>query len=137
MYDNYSKLIKAVGTIGEMQRGMQKRSAGGDGGLDGVEGLKEKMAGLEGMVRMLGAEEAGVGEEGRKRKREKGVVRWVLGAPERIAGLFREGRREDAEMEFARVKRVLDQWEGVSGVDEVRRHCQQAMSRGARSSEDG
>ncbi len=138
VYDNYSKLIKAVGTIGDMQRGMQKRSSGGDGGLDGVEALQENMAALEGMVRTLGPED--VDEEGRERRsrrKERQVVRWVLDAPDRIASMVEKGKREDAEMDFARVKRILDDWEGVRGVEEVRRQCQQAMSEATRKSEDG
>ena len=138
VYDNYSKLIKAVGTIGDMQRGMQKRSSGGDGGLDGVEGLQEKIAALEGMVRTLGPEDLDEeGRERRKRRKEKDVVRWVLNAPERIEGMVGDGKREDAEMEFARVKRVLDEWEGVEGVDEVRRLCWEAVRKATRASEDG
>ena len=138
VYDNYSKLIKAVGTIGDMQRGMQKRSAGGDGGLDGVEGLQEKIAVLERNVKTLGPEDLDdEGKERRKRRKEKELVRWVLDAPERIEAMVEEGNREDAEMDFARVKRVVDEWDGVQGVDEVRKQCQSALSKSTRSSADG
>lgn len=74
VYDNYSKLIKAVGTIAEMQKGMHKRDGGGDygqhqarfgaaaalgrnagpsPGLDGVERLGEKLDGLVSVVKEL------------------------------------------------------------------------------------
>lgn len=134
MYDNYSKLIKAVGTIGDMQRGMQ-RGRQGDGGLDGVEALSGRISGLEESVRALGTEgrRAEDGER-KRRRREKEVVKGVLEAPGRIETLIAEGRREEAEMEWARMKRWLDSWEGVEGVEEVRRGCQEIMRR---TPEDG
>ena len=117
---------------------MQKRSAGGDGGLDGVEGLQEKIAALERNVKTLGPEDLDDEvKERRKRRKERELVKWVLDAPERIEVMVEEGNREDAEMEFARVKRVVDEWEGVQGVDEVRKQCQSALSKSTRSSADG
>ncbi|RMZ82288.1 hypothetical protein DV738_g1872, partial [Chaetothyriales sp. CBS 135597] len=78
VYNNYNKLIKAVGTIGDMQKGMQKKkqevtpplqhqqwkhlagSGNGSGsgnadqaGLDGVEKLQDKLRGLETVAREL------------------------------------------------------------------------------------
>ncbi|KEF62965.1 uncharacterized protein A1O9_00940 [Exophiala aquamarina CBS 119918] len=73
VYDNYSKLIKAVGTIAEMQKGMHKRGGGADyaqhqarfgaaalgrsggpsPGLEGVERLGEKLDGLVSVVKEL------------------------------------------------------------------------------------
>lgn len=138
VYDNYSKLIKAVGTIGDMQRGMRRRSVGGDGGLDGVEGLQEKMAALEWVVRTLGPEEVDEDSRGRRRRRkEREVVRWVLEAPKRIQRLVEGGNREEAEMEFAKVKRILNEWEGVKGVDGVREECKKSLSEPAGTATDG
>jgi len=77
VYDNYSKLIKAVSTIAEMQKGMHKRGGGGaeygqnqprfgaaaaaslgrnaapGPGLEGVERLGEKLDGLVSVVKEL------------------------------------------------------------------------------------
>ena len=134
VYDNYSKLIKAVGTIGEMQKGMRRGANPDGGGLDGVEALREKLGGLEAVVRELGPQKeeghdtnvaAAADEERnrRQRKRQQELVRWVLAAPERLEGM--EG--EDAEMEWAQVKELLDRWAETKGVDEVRRACQDVM----------
>jgi vacuolar protein sorting-associated protein 51 len=137
VYDNYSKLIKAVGTIGDMQRGMQKGRAG-DGGLDGVEALRGRMAALEESVRSLGSEGRSAEDEGkRKRRKERDTVKKVLEAPTRIEALVRSGQREEAEMEWARTKRWLDAWTGVKGVDEVRKKCQEIITRTTRTSEEG
>ena len=133
VYDNYSKLIKAVGTIGQMQRGMQK----GEGGLDGVEKLEKKLMGLQVVVEELGTEKGeDQNEERKKLKKQKEVVKWVLGAPSRLQRFCEEGKREYAELEWAKVKQVLDRWEGVKGVDEVRMGCAEAMKT-QRRSEDG
>jgi vacuolar protein sorting-associated protein 51 len=137
VYDNYSKLIKAVGTIGDMQRGMQKGRTG-DGGLDGVEALRGRMAGLEESVRSLGSEGTRMeDEEKTEMRRERGVVKKVLEAPARIEELVRSGKREEAEMEWARTKRWLDAWYSVKGVDEVRTKCQEIITRTTGTSEDG
>jgi vacuolar protein sorting-associated protein 51 len=134
VYDNYSKLIKAVGTIGDMQRGMQKGRTG-DGGLDGVEALRGRMAGLEESVRSLGTRVED--QEKRERRREREVVKKVLEAPARIEELVNSGKREEAEMEWARTKRWLDAWDSVKGVDEVRTRCQEIITRTTGTSEDG
>lgn len=133
VYDNYSKLIKAVGTIAEMQKGMRRGGATGSGvgGLDGVEALQEKLGGLEAQVRELGPQDADedeneYAEEIRERvslKKQKEHVRWVLRAPARLEELD----REEAEMEWARVKVHLDRWDGTKGVEGVRKACQQVM----------
>lgn len=146
VYDNYSKLIKAVGTIAEMQKGMRRGANPDGGGLDGVEALQEKMSGLEAVVRELGPQEevgrdaaaaaTAAGDEDRKRRVRKGqqeVVRWVLSAPERLEGM----EREEAEMEWARVKELLDRWTGTKGVDDVRRACQEVMRSKIAPPDDG
>jgi vacuolar protein sorting-associated protein 51 len=159
VYDNYSKLIKAVGTIGEMQKGMVRRDSadasystyssklgaqlgvGAKGGLDGVEALQEKLGGLEAEVRALRMSEEEVKEaekyeeELRARKKVQGqreLVRWVLGSPERLEHVV---DREEREMEWARVKMLLDRWEGVPGVDEVRKRGKEVMRRKAMETE--
>lgn len=122
VYDNYSKLIKAVGTIGEVQRGLE--------GWDGVEGLEGRVAGLEEEVRGLGGVElSGEGdgdggwEEVERRMRERGTVRWVLGAE----GRLRRMASEEAEREWRVLVGVLGKWKGVKGVEDVRRACEEVM----------
>ncbi len=128
VYDNYSKLIKAVGTIGNMQKGMQRRDAGGDGGLDGVEKLEEKLHGLQIAVKELGPMEVnGTDTDTTQIKKQRQLVKWVLTAPSRLEGFCRDGKRDDAELEWAKIKQILDMWENVEGVDDVRLACADAM----------
>jgi vacuolar protein sorting-associated protein 51 len=104
----------------------------------GVEALRGRMAGLEESVRSLGSEGRSAEDEGqRKRRKERETVKKVLEAPTRIEELVRSGQREEAEMEWARTKRWLDAWNGVKGVDEVRKQCQEIITRTTRTSEEG
>lgn len=124
VYDNYGSLITAVGTLGEIQRSL-------DGGLGREwEGMRGRMGVLEGMGKELSGVDAAKGGEDREtRKRERRkreVVRWVLESEERLQKI---DIREAKEMEWAKVKMVLDQWEDVRGVKEVRARCQAVMER--------
>ena len=124
VYDNYGSLITAVGTLGEIQRGL-------NGGLGREwEGMRGRMGVLEGMGRELSRGDAGgrseAGEVRKREKRKREVVRWVLSSEERLSGII---DRKEREMEWAKVKMVLDRWEDVKGVEEVRVRCQAVMER--------
>ncbi len=144
VYDNYSKLIKAVGTIAEMQKGMHKdsqrdRLANVLGkqnsqqpvGLDGVKEVGEK---LDGLLKVM--KELSPGEEAKteyqaasiQQKRQKETVKWALAAPGQLQRLLDEGRRKEAEQLHASLLDTLRTWAGVDGVDELRRTCAQIMS---------
>lgn len=72
-----------------------------------------------------GSEDAAV----RRRKRE--TVKWALGAPGRIEDMLREGRREEAETEWAVVAGLLEKWgDGVRGVRELRDKGEKALRGG-------
>ncbi|KAL8764607.1 MAG: hypothetical protein Q9209_007956 [Squamulea sp. 1 TL-2023] len=58
-----------------------------------------------------------------EKERQRQVVRWVLGAPKRLKGLVDGGKREEAMRDWEEVKRLLERWRGVQGVDEVRQEC--------------
>ncbi|KAL2431193.1 hypothetical protein ABEF95_001607 [Exophiala dermatitidis] len=153
VYDNYSKLIKAVGTIAEMQKGMHKRNNSGvvtatailqkgdqgqdqDVGLDGVEKLAEKLDRLLAVVRDLVPVEAGTEQqakqkevmEARKKTRQKQTVKWALDAPERLQALLDQGRHDDAGKEYESVIGLLEYWKGVAGVDDLRARCDKVMA---------
>ena len=64
-----------------------------------------------------------------EKERQKEVVRWVLGAPERLKGLKEQGKKEEMRKEWDEVRELLDKWEGVKGVDEVRRKCQDVVDK--------
>ncbi|CBF83562.1 hypothetical protein AN3015.2 [Aspergillus nidulans FGSC A4] len=132
VYDNYSKLIRAVETIGKMRQSMDER------------GAPLTMTKTLGPAISFVAETAGSlireGEVLRERmresnpvrereRREKETVRWVLEAPGRLAKLVEDGKREEAEKDWEEVRRLLEKWEGVKGVAEVRTACEKAMQK--------
>ena len=66
---------------------------------------------------------------GSDKESQKETVRWVLGAPERLKGLKEEGKEEEVTKEWEEVRALLDKWEGVKGVDEVRRKCEDVVGK--------
>ncbi|OJJ48632.1 hypothetical protein ASPZODRAFT_61732 [Penicilliopsis zonata CBS 506.65] len=133
VYDNYSKLIRAVETIGKMRRSMDER------------GTPLTMTKTLGPAISFVAETAGSlirqGEEQRRRMKEAKVsqssaeqgaadretVRWVLATPARLRTLIAEGRREDAERDWTEIRALLDGWPGVGGVTELHDECMRIM----------
>ena len=140
VYDNYSKLIKAVGTIAEMQKGMHKREPtrlsvlgvqkDTRPSLDGVEKLGEKLDGLLKMVEDLGPvqrDDVAQLVEMREKKRQKETVQSALDAPHRLQAMVDRGQRQEAEKEYESVKELLEQWKDVRGVGELQEKCAQIM----------
>ncbi|KIY02948.1 uncharacterized protein Z520_01413 [Fonsecaea multimorphosa CBS 102226] len=145
VYDNYSKLIKAVGTIAEMQKGMHKdkeqdirasvlaRQKGEQNpGLGGVALLGEKLDGLLKVVKEFSpgtadGERATQSVEARRKRTQKETVRWALDAPVRLQEMMDRGQREEAEREYISVTEVLENWKGVRGVEELRGKCAKVM----------
>lgn len=134
VYDNYSKLIHAVETIGKMRRSMDER------------GAPLTMTKTLGPAIAFVAETAGglikEGEEQRRRikeereveppqpnKTEKETVRWVLAAPQRLDELLSEGQQAEAEKDWQEVRHLLDAWGEVKGVAEVRAACEKVMEK--------
>lgn len=132
VYDNYSKLIRAVETIGKMRRSMDDQ------------GTPLKMTQTLGPAIGFVAETAGgliqEGEEQQRQmkemkstgrsyngKPEKETVKWVLGAPDRLERLLADGMKKDADKDWTEVKNLLDKWEGVKGVTEVKEACIKVM----------
>jgi hypothetical protein len=134
VYDNYSKLIRAVETIGKMRRSMDER------------GAPLTMTKTLGPAIAFVAETAGglikEGEEQRQRMKEakrnagastqnneKDTVRWVLAAPQRLEKLVADGKREDAEKDWSEIQKLLDAWGDVKGVTDIRDACGKIMNR--------
>ena len=124
VYDNYSKLIKATDTIRTMRERMDPMMPG-TGTLGAAVGHIAGTA--EGLQKEL-RERHGEGK-GRAGSSERMLVRWVLGAPERLGKLKDDGREEEARKEWERVRGCLEKWKGVDGVDEVRGRCEEVMGR--------
>lgn len=124
VYDNYSKLIGAVETIGKMRGSMEA-----DGKMTAAKTLGPA-------VGYIANAAAGIVEEGRanesgsrKRREQKETVRWVLNAPNRLSKLVEADRREEAEEDWEEVKALLEEWQGVAGVGEVRVKCEKALAK--------
>ncbi|KAL4810132.1 Vps51/Vps67-domain-containing protein [Aspergillus unguis] len=133
VYDNYSKLIRAVETIGKMRASMDERGTpltmtktlG-----PAIAFVAETAAGLIREGEQLREKRQGDGgEQLDKVRKEKETVRWVLGAPERLKELVADGNREDAEKDWEEVGKLLGKWEGVKGVAEVREKCEKIMEK--------
>ncbi|OCT47894.1 hypothetical protein CLCR_03619 [Cladophialophora carrionii] len=144
VYDNYSKLIKAVGTIAEMQKGMHKngeqdRLAAALGkqkdqqsaGLDGVKAVEHKLDGLLRVIKGLSPGETEATRQiaqSKELRRQKETVRWALDAPHRLQSLIDDDRRDEAEHLHTSVLDLLRKWDGVEGVDELRQKCAKVMN---------
>ncbi|KAL4949172.1 Vps51/Vps67-domain-containing protein [Aspergillus filifer] len=131
VYDNYSKLIRAVETIGKMRASMDEKGTpltmtktlG-----PAIAFVAETAAGLikegEEMRGRIGGNEE---EKVNKAKRE--TVKWVLGAPGRLEELIKEEKREEAERDWEEVRGLLGKWEGTKGVAEIRDACEKVMEK--------
>ncbi|KAL2815503.1 Vps51/Vps67-domain-containing protein [Aspergillus granulosus] len=134
VYDNYSKLIRAVETIGKMRQSMDERGApltmtktlG-----PAIAFVAETAAGLiqegEELRRRMKEAKGSAGDALEGQAAEKETVKWVLAAPKRLEGLVKDGKRADAEEDWDEVRKLLEKWEGVKGVAEVRQACEKVM----------
>lgn len=135
VYDNYSKLIRAVETIGKMRRSMDDQGAPlkMTKTLGPAIGFVAETAGgliQEGEEQRRRMKEAKSTEQAGSKKVEKETVKWVLGAPSRLDKLLADGKREEADKDWVEVKNLLDKWEGVKGVSEVKEACSKVMETG-------
>ncbi|KAJ5572953.1 Vacuolar protein sorting-associated protein 51 [Penicillium hetheringtonii] len=105
VYDNYSKLIRAVETIG-------------------------KNASKEGEEhRRRINEERSQRPAANDNKIEKETVQWVLDAPRRLDKYITDEKQEEADKDWDEVKKLLDAWGQVKGVSEVREACEKVMNK--------
>ncbi|KAK2778123.1 hypothetical protein FQN52_002883 [Onygenales sp. PD_12] len=132
VYDNYSKLIKAVETIGKMRASIEER------GQPMV--MTKTLAPAVGFVAETAAalireQEGRVREDKEEASKEvvvdmeKETVRWVLDTPRRLRGLLDSGNREDAEKDWKEVEVLLGRWQGVRGVNELKVACEEIMAK--------
>ncbi|CAK4032294.1 Hypothetical predicted protein [Lecanosticta acicola] len=118
VYDNYSKLIAATDTIRHMREKIDPLTPTTSTLSPAIGHIAETASALTQDLRRAngGAKDAG-------KERQRALVRWVLSAPERIGAL--DG--EQAEKEWKQVDAVLERWEGVKGVEDIRRRCLEAL----------
>ena len=166
VYDNYSKLIGATRMIGQMQRVMNDGvdSAGtgigarmgiaiGNMATRGVDDEREKVGlkeveRVKAMVENIGkiagdlrssppSGRGGKAGDGRSRPVDKrALVRWVLQAPDRFERLREADDGDEVQRQWQQLYPVLDQWEGVKGVAEVRLKCQDVLDSVASNAND-
>ncbi|PGH11690.1 hypothetical protein AJ79_04713 [Helicocarpus griseus UAMH5409] len=133
VYDNYSKLIKAVETIGKMRASIEER------GQPMV--MTKTLAPAVGFVAETAAalireQEESVRDRDEQKEGSRGgidpekeTVRWVLDSPNRLKELLDENKRDEAESDWAEVRGLLVKWEGVKGVNELRTTCEDIMKK--------
>jgi len=114
-----------VGGIGSV--GSSTRGKGGIGGAkgEGVEGVEELVERVRRGVEVLrkDAESNGLSKEeiekAEQRRRASAVAERVLGTPDKVKGLVKEGKTEEARILWEKEKRLLERWRerGVGGTD--------------------
>lgn len=131
VYDNYSKLIRAVETIGKMRQSMEERGA--------PLTMTKTLGPAVGFVAETASALIREGEEQRRKIREvqsaaadektveRETVKWALSTPDRLRILLKEGKKEDAEKDWEEISGLLKKWEGVRGVVELRAACEEIM----------
>ena len=124
VYDNYSKLIAATETIRKMRENMgpvNPMASTLDPAIARIYEMAERVR-----EEMRGRVGEDMGDEGdrereRRRARAREVVVRVLGTPEKIRGLVKEGKDDEARTLWEPTLRLLERWKerGVGGPDVV------------------
>jgi len=122
VYDNYSKLIAATATIRRMRESMEPLTPT-------TSTLEPAVSHIERVSRELVSAAGAAAPAARKEGDEKEVevVRWAVEAPGRIEVLVREGRKEEAERVWERLRALCEVWEGRKGVQGLKRKGEEAM----------
>jgi hypothetical protein len=115
VYDNYTTLLSATSTISRMR--------------ENVDPMAPVTTTLEPAVKHIADVAVGIAGSrgGGDRERQRETVRWVLGAAERLRDLNEQGKEEEMMKEWEEVRGLLEKWEGVKGVDGVRRKCEEVV----------
>ncbi|KAF1950298.1 hypothetical protein CC80DRAFT_520069 [Byssothecium circinans] len=141
VYDNYSKLLSATSTIRRMRGNMDPLAPTTHTLGPAMAHIAETAASLSSSMQALpakpqplglgieisGEEDITKSEEERKKQKQKDTVRWVLSTPRRLQELIDQEQEEEAERDWEEVSNVLDKWEGVAGVKELREECEEIM----------
>lgn len=135
VYDNYSKLIAATDTIKSMREKMDPLTPTTSTLTPAIGHIAETASSLSGQLKASRGRSGTVGVDDRKKKIQQATVQWVLAGPTRMEELIEEDRREDAEQEWRNIERLLNKWDGVRGVEDVRKACLAALA--TKESEDG
>ncbi|KAI5299617.1 hypothetical protein KEM55_001951, partial [Ascosphaera atra] len=116
VYDNYSKLIKAVETIGKMRASIEEKDQPTmitktlNPAIDYVTETATNLINERG-----GSFARGSDGEDEDEAKKKATVRWVLDTPRRLRSMKDAGQHGEAEEDWNEIKAVLEKWEGVKG----------------------
>lgn len=67
-------------------------------------------------------------QQQQQQKKQQETVRWVLQAPQRLRSMRDANRGDEAAEDWNEVRQLMEKWEGVAGVDEVKNECMQIMA---------
>ena len=136
VYDNYSKLISATQTIGSMRKTMDEAEGGNLQTLNTLQPVIDDIAKTAGEMNEAPSADAQRARDVTKKRKSKmrelkekrEVVKWALQAPERLQGLKEDGQNNAMETEWQEIQDLLSGWNGVRGVDDLRRSCEEIMA---------
>lgn len=128
VYDNYSKLIRAVGTIGKMRASIEEKGKPMVMEKTLTPAISQAADTAASLVRERETRGRGRSRQSRLRK-EQDTVRWVLDVPRRFGEYIKDGRRETAEKEWEEIDVLLAKWKGTKGVQQVREACEDILKR--------
>lgn len=63
-----------------------------------------------------------------KKRKQQETVRWVLGTPRRLRGLMDQEQEEEAAEEWEEVSKILDKWNNIAGVEDLRGACESILN---------
>lgn len=72
-------------------------------------------------------------EAAAKKRKQQETVRWVLGTPRRLRDLMDQEQDEEAAKEWEEVSKILDKWDNVAGVEDLRAACESILNEDAAS----
>lgn len=139
VYDNYSKLLSATSTIRRMRGNMDPLAPTTHTLGPAMAHIAETAASLASSMQALPARPQGLGidihvededkskAEAATKQNQKDTVRWVLDTPRRLQEMIDQEQDEEAEKEWEDISKILDKWDGVSGVQELRQKCEAIM----------
>ncbi|KAH7325022.1 Vps51/Vps67-domain-containing protein [Stachybotrys elegans] len=123
VYDNYSKLITATETIRKLRTNMDPLNPMASTLDPAIAQIYNQASSIrEALRQAIPSPDSDEGRrreaEVRKRKTQELAVK-VLGTPERLRSLVKEGRTEDAKKQWVLPRRLLQSWaeQGVGGDD--------------------
>ncbi|KAH7049438.1 Vps51/Vps67-domain-containing protein [Macrophomina phaseolina] len=136
VYDNYSKLIAATDTIRKMRTNMDPLTPATSTLSPAISHIAETASALSASITEhampKSRSSSPLSTDGGDKKiddkeKQRQTVRWVLDAPRRFRAKVAEGKVDEAKNEWEEIQGLLEKWNGVKGVQEVRKACEDAL----------